>query len=257
MAVGDTSELLAVVKRRGDVLRALDGGSHQKYRLEERLDVSRSTIDRGIRELEALELIERSEGGYRRTLPGTLALAEYDQFRDRIAGLCEAAALLANIDPSAEVDAALLEGGRVVESDRTAPHRPVEVLYGIVERSNVVRGFAPAIHPKQVDTYEEQLLEGTLTADLVLTEPVLEHMLSSYTEAFRATEELDQLRLWETPRSLQYSLTIAETPDGTYAALMVYSDQGTEGCIVNETPEAVAWAEDRYEREREQATRIS
>lgn len=250
-------DLMAVVDRRGDVLRALDDGPHEKHRLEGRLDVSRSTIDRGIRELEALDLIERSDDGYGRTLPGDLALAEYEQFSERMAGLVEGAGLLAAVDPAAEVDPAMLAGSRIVQADMTAPERPSEVLYGIVERSTAVRGFAPSVHPQQVETYSEQLLDGSLSADLVLTEGVLDRLLADYTEEFGAAGELDRLRLWETPRSLPYSLTIGETEDGPRAVLMVYADRGIEGCIVSDTEEAVAWAERRFEREREAATRVT
>lgn len=255
MAGGDPSEFLAMMGRRVDLLRAFDGRAAGKSELEDRLDVSRSTIDRGIRELEDRELVERADGGYRPTLTGKLALQEYERFQERVGGLDESGSLLSALDGDVEVDPSLLAGATVVERDRTSPHRPVEELYGIVEEATEVRAFAPAIYPQQIETYRTNVADG-MRADLVLTAEVVERMVAEYAEAFETTVATDVVRLWQATDDLPYSLLVAETPDGPVAAVMVYADRGILGCIHNDDPDAVAWAERRFERERRRATRL-
>lgn len=257
MAGWDPSEFLAVMDRRGPLLRELADGARDKPALETALDVSRSTIDRGIRELEECALVERADGGYRRTLAGRLAIEEYDRVMGRVAGLSRGAELLSNLDASTELDASMLAGGRVVEADRASPHRPVEVLYDVVESARAVRGFSPAVHPEQVRTYRDRISEGGMVADLVLTDEVLERMASEYAEDFQGAFDEDRMRIWQADDDLPYSLTIAETPEQTCAAVMVYGDRGILGCVLNDDPAAVAWAERRFRRERDRGVRVA
>lgn len=251
------AEFVSVLDRREDLLRELLDGPADKPGLEATLAVSRSTIDRGVRELEDCGLIERCEGGFRLTLVGRLALGAYDQFVERVAALTEARAMLATVAPDAEFDLAMLDGGRVVEADRASPHRPLEALYGLVGSATAVRGFAPAIHPRQVDTYDERIAEHGMETELVLTDDVLERMATEYSEHFEGLFETDLVRVWRTGRELPFSLTVAETPDGSSAAVMVYGDRGVIGCILNDAARAVEWAEARFERERELAERVA
>lgn len=256
MARGDRSELLGVVDRRADLLRALGRTPTPKNELEDDLDVSRSTIDRGIRELEERALVERDNGGYRRTLSGRLALREYERFHERIRGLRESGNLLAAVDANADFDAAMLAGATVVEQARTTPHRPIEELYGIVKSATEVRAFAPVVHSQQIDTYRTKISDG-MEAELVLTGEVIERLLAEHAEAFEDTVDSERVGLWEAADDLPYSLALAETPDGPRAVVMVYDDRGVLGCIHNDDPAAVEWARERYERERRRATRIA
>lgn len=256
MARGDLPEFLAVVGRRADLLGALDGQAVQKPDLEAELDVSRSTIDRGIRELEQRALVERANGGYRRTLAGALALEEYDRLRERADGLARGGELLAALDRDADLDSAMLADATIVERERTAPYRPVEELYDIVDAATSVRAFDLTVHPQQVDTYRRNV-EGGMEAELVLTTEVVERLVADHANEFEETVDTDRVGLWQATEELPYGLVIAETPDGPVAAVMIYSDQGVVGCIRNDHPEAVVWARRRFERERDRSTRLA
>lgn len=67
-------DMLELVLQRLAFLECLDEGRKDKRTLNEELDCSRSIVDRGIRELEALDLVEYTTGGYQITpLGGTVA----------------------------------------------------------------------------------------------------------------------------------------------------------------------------------------
>lgn len=248
MAGPHPGDFLSVMDRRSDLLRLLGERALTKAELEDELDVSRSTIDRGIRDLELKELVRRTEEGYRQTLCGRLALEEYDTFTDRIEGLCDSSELLGDLDRETEISPVMLADATVVTADRTSPHRPLEVLYGIVDRAESVRGFAPAVHPRQVETYTAQITDHGMTADIVVTTDVVERLVANYAAEFEAVVASDTVRLRQTSGDLPYSLTVADTDDGPVSAIMVYADDGIRGCILNDSPAAVAWARDRFEQ---------
>lgn len=249
----DPAGFLSTMEHRENLLRVLGDEPLEKPALEEHLDVSRSTVDRGIRELEECDLITRTDDGYRRTLPGRIALEEYDRFRRRIEGLCDGTPLVRPLDQSVALDGALLGGARVVESTRCAPDRPTEALYEVVDRAHAVRGFGPAIHPRQVDTYRRRVFEEGMEAELVLTERALDRLVADYDETFEAALESDRVGFWRTDRDMPYSVTLAETDDGVHVGVLVYGGGTIQGCILNDEQPAVEWGRRRFEQIRQAA----
>lgn len=248
MAAPHPGDFLQVMNRRSELLRALGSDGTSKRALEEDLDVSRSTIDRGVRELEAKDLVERTGDGYRRTLTGSLALQNYDRFTRRTEGLCAGSALLTELPTDVEFDPAFLAGARVVETEPASPHRPLEELYSVVEEAVAVRGFAPAIHPQQVETYERQIVDGGMGVDIVLTEDAYDRLVADYPEALGRVVDQEHVSFHRTDVTFHYSLTVADLGDRTVAAVMIYGGNGMQGCLMNDSAPAVDWATDRYER---------
>lgn len=242
------------MNRRSDLLSLVGEGAKTKRELEAELDVSRSTIDRGIRELADKDLVERTADGYRQTLTGRLGLSEYERFTRRVEGLCDGSTLLTELAPDAELDPAFLAGADVVESGHASPHRPIEELYTYVEDASMVRGFAPAVHPQQVETYEAEITERGMAAELVLTEAALERLLNDYADALETGLATDRVAVHRTAEQLSYSLTIATLEDRTVVGVMLYGDGGIHGVVLNDSPAAVEWAEERFEAVRDRAT---
>jgi predicted transcriptional regulator len=256
MGVPHPGAFLEVMNRRSELLRVLGDGAMTKPKLESELDVSRSTVDRAIRELEDKQLVERTDAGYRRTLSGRLALRDYEGFTRRISGLCEGSDLLAGLPPSVEVDTVFLEDADVVEADKASPHRPIEELYGYVEAASEVRGFAPAIHPQQVETYRRQVLESGMGVEVIVSDDAVERLLSEYEGAFEAALATDRASFYRSTSEFPYSLTIATLEDRPVAGLMIYGRSGIRGCIINDAEPAVEWAERRFRAERKQASQL-
>lgn len=239
----DPTEVMAVVARRGMVLRIVGTDGVRKQRIVEELDISRSTVDRAIRELEAVEFVERSsDGTYHRTLPGRMALEEYDSFAARMDGIMSSVDLLSSLPMDAPCDAEVLEDATVVVAERHSPYMPVNHFDDLVDRSQAVYGIETAVLPQHVTVYHEKLTSGDLTARVVVTEAVVEHLMSAYKTELREGLETGQLELRQTSTSIPYSLLVGETAKGPEMGLVVYAQGGVRGFIRNEAPEAVQWA---------------
>jgi len=84
-AVLDTIEVLL---GRSGVVERLSVEPTAKRDLIDGLDVSRSTVDRAIREIESLGLVESGDDGVTFTLCGRLAAEEFERFGSRLADRC-------------------------------------------------------------------------------------------------------------------------------------------------------------------------
>lgn len=257
MTQPDPTEVMAVVARRGTVLRAVDASGVPKRDLVDTLSVSRSTVDRAVRELEAIGFIERTDdGGYRRTLPGRLALSEFDQFASRIDGLVSSVDVLSLLPTDAPFDSRILEDATVVVAERHSPLVPIEHLSDLVDRATHADAIAPAVLPQQVDVYHRNFVQGGLTARLVVTSVVVERLVSAYGTELGESLETGQLTVRQSDESIPYSLVVAETDQGPEMGLLVYADSGVRGFVGNDSPEAVEWARDLVDHYWESATPI-
>jgi predicted transcriptional regulator len=242
MPADDVGDVIETVGRRADVLRRVGPEGLRKRDLVADLSVSRSTVDRAVRELADAELIRRSDDGYVRTLAGDLALREYDRLTGRIDGVVEATDVLDPLDADAPFDARLLDGATVVPAVAPSPRRPLRHLTDLVERSSHVVAFAPAVFPAQVDAYRDRTLDGSLTARVVVTAEVVERLVSTYRADFLSILETGRLSIRRHTALPSYSLTVGETPEGPELGIVTYSDNRICGFVGNDDPAAVEWA---------------
>lgn len=249
MVSPERAELRRVVVRRSDVLRAIGTDGVSKRDLEDRVDVSRSTVDRSIRELESNRLIERTNGAFRRTLAGELSLREYDAFVSRMDGLADNADLLESLPSDTDVDAAVFDGADVVRSTPHAPQAPVAELCAFIERADRLRGLCFTAFPRGMDAYRSALERGVET-ELVLARPAVERFVSAFDTASPPLET-DHLTIRQATTEPEYGLLLAETPDAPVAGMTLYDDGGVSAFLSNDDTEAVSWARARLVDARE------
>jgi predicted transcriptional regulator len=77
---GNSADVRQLLSQRADALSRLLDADRTKNELTEELDVSRSTVDRAVRELESNGLVRREGGTVTATLSGRLAYDSYRRF---------------------------------------------------------------------------------------------------------------------------------------------------------------------------------
>ena len=252
----DVGALRDVVARRRDVLARIDATGVRKRTLVEAVDVSRSTVDRAVRDLEEYGLVERTNGGVSRTLAGRLALEGHDRLIDRLRGLRRAEPVLRSLPPGADLPATVFAGSEVFLPDAANPYRPMEFAGDLAKRSDRVRACAPAIIAPQVEMYRDAVVERGLTLDVVVTEAALERLVTEFSGAVQQALATGRCAVYRTDESLDYSLFVAQCPDGAEMGLGVYDEHGTTGYVGNDRPEAVEWARGRLDEVVAGATRV-
>lgn len=258
MTSASDSSLLAVLQKRSDVLALLVDSPRTKPNLVGELDVSRSTVDRAVRELDERGLVKRTDGGFAATLTGRLAHDAYREFHDQMRVLSDTGDLLRLLDADAELDLCVLTGAEVVEAEQPAPYKPVSRLEEHIERATDVRALARAIVSRRLaDALHEGVTERGATFECVYTESVAEFLRTDRWDERHEMVATGNYRMYETS-DLPFGLVLLEEPDRTVVCLNVYDDTNDlRGVVVNDAPEAVSWARSLFESYRDDAVDVT
>lgn len=248
-------EVVELLARRSTLLRLLREQSRLKRDLADELAVSRSTVDRAVRNLESHGFVARGQS-VSLTLEGRLALDAFEQFTGSIEGLDDATVVLDPLPHTAVLDVRMLCDATVVTPERDVPQRPMESFIEEAERATGIRGFGSAVLPPVVSLFHERIVDHGAEITLALPESVLETLLASYGDMVEESLATERLTLLTASTTLDYSLMLLDQGDRTVACALVYGDNGLAGVVKNDGDEAVRWAERVYERVREDAEEL-
>ncbi|WP_132058794.1 helix-turn-helix transcriptional regulator [Halorussus amylolyticus] len=243
----ESADLQKCLRNRSHFLRHLRCPA-EKCELARDLCESRSTIDRALRELERAGFVARGDDGYRTTLAGELALTEYDRHAERLDGLAEFREALARLSPDAALDAAVFADADASFPSRHSPHEPVEALASFLADADHARAFASAIIPRYVDIYRERIADGGMTADLVLSEAVVEWLLTHRKSDLSALVECESVSASRTASERPFGLVVTGREESRRVGVMLYDDGTLLGFVSNDSHAALAWADDTFER---------
>jgi predicted transcriptional regulator len=254
-----SGDLLSVLERRADVLDALMDGPEQKRGLVKTLNVSRSTVDRAIRKLEAYDMIQRSNGEITITFLGRLGYVSYVTYRREILKIDRYGEVLKHLDSKAPVPPFVLEGADLYQPEPPATHQPIETARRELSRATTVRGLVKTITdpaaPKQL---RDELQEGDIDVELIGTGEIIDHLLNTWGEEVVRGVRKDVLSLSQIA-ALPFGLFVFD-PDGPAATvlLLVYDGDGNlAGVLRNRRGPVVDWAMAFFRRRREGATSVT
>mgnify|MGYP000109066629 FL=1 len=250
------ADLLKLVVQRGPYLAALADGVTEKRALAAEHDASRSTIDRAIRELDEAGLVDRGHGSVALTLRGRLALATYEDFRERLVGLEAASNVLETIPDDAFIHSDFLADANVVDATLHTPQRPIDAIEDVLADATHVQTLATSVLPDVLSVYRDRIVDGSLSADVVVTPDVLDVLVADYHGPMNDMLCAGRLELHLTDDVLPYGLVVASNDAGD-VALLVCGETSIAGVVENKTPTAVEWARERFEAAKTAATRLA
>ncbi|QDX39556.1 winged helix-turn-helix domain-containing protein [Salarchaeum sp. JOR-1] len=253
-AADDTVGLVGLLAQRGDYLESIADGVTEKRALVDAHDASRSTVDRAVRQLADAGLVDRTHGEVALTTTGRLALDAYTTFRNRVTGIDDANDVLDGVDDADDLDVRLFENATVVEAAHT-PQKPMDEVADVIRTATEVRVLAPLVLPSHVEIYRDRVNENALAADVVVTQAVLDELVTNHQDTIETFVGSDDAALSFTNDDLPYGLVLASLDDRD-VVLVVCGTGPVAGVLRNDTPDAVAWAADRFASARETATRL-
>ncbi len=243
--------LLEVIAGRTGLLECLDEGVTDKRDIEDRLEKSRSTINRWLADFRDAGFITPEVEGHEVTLLGKLAYLEYRSFEQRFTSLHDAHPLLASLPSDVNIDMRLLEEAEVLVSHEIAPQEPILRLEDMVQRPEAmfVKRLSPVVLPRHVDFFYDQITNQGLQMEYVLENQVLEYVLTAYHQQVQEAMESGQADIRRLDgRGVPFGLAIVEDV-GVWVG--VYEPGGgLRGAIINDTVSAFEWAEETYEQSR-------
>lgn len=264
---GGVSTVFETLCRRELLIRRLVADPACPGTLTEDLDSARSTINRGVSELEAANLIVHADGAYRPTLTGELALEEFDRLVDRLGEITAARTLLGMLPADAPIDRRLLDGAAIVLTDRettvstadepqrgTTPAEPASAIEALLEPQSHHRLFTPTLDHPLVDTYANAL-QDDLALDVTVPTAAFDRVSPAVRQEVAGALAAGTLSLSKTTSGLPYALIVVDfqrhstdrpfdsSDETTAVALLVVCENGTlRGLVANDAPGAIEWA---------------
>jgi len=248
------ADLVDVLSLRIDVLGELQAadGPLGKRVLVERLDVSRSTVNRGIRRLRDLGLVHETPAGFATTRSGALACTEYLSFTEGLEAVLTAQDLVDHLPKGAPLSVEFLVDAEAVRPTLAASVRPAERISDLVRGADRIRGLVRTIARERSNEVLGEAVERGLEMEVVYPAEVFEYV---YGNLAWVREHLGG-RYTAYVNEVPYGLFLVDRPDeGRVASLHVFDDEGQlRGVFVADSDRAVAWAEGVYEQYRRDAT---
>lgn len=245
-ASSDETDLVRLVHARADVLSALQDGPAEKRELVDILSVSRSTVDRALRDLRVRSLVDRRDGRYVLTLAGRLALEEFQRIGASLADAHRARAVLVQLPPDAPIDPVFLQGAEVHVAEPPAPRQPLERLSELVDAADRYRGFTNALlDPRYIEDMRDRVLAEQIEVEFIYTREIASYLADAHSEAVRETLA-GGLHTMHVLDELPFGMGILYGAE-THAYVVAADDDATfRGLVLNDEPAAVDWAEELY-----------
>jgi DNA-binding MarR family transcriptional regulator len=251
-------DVVETVFRRAPVLARLVDGAADKPTLVSDLDVSRSTVDRAVRELSVHGLVERRDGRVCVTLAGRLAHEAFADYRSRTGDVLVARSLLSHLDPRCEVDERVLAGATVMRMNPAGPGEPTNQTAEFTEDVDRITALIRGItNSEGVEAVRDAVVEDGVRYEPVYGPGIADFVREHQLEQVREMAATGRFRAFET-HSVPFGLYVADRPDGHAVSIVVHDDDNDyRGSILARHADAFEWATEVYERHRRDAVEIT
>lgn len=246
----DPAERLSLIGRRRAFLERLSHDPMHKRDLVEAVDRSRSTVDRGLAELEEAGLV--SSGPDRRfslTPTGKLGLETYRNAIATLDSLSDASPMLAHLPDSVDVPAALFRSATVSIAEGPNPLDDAAPLLERLRTATSVRAFGRADHAPDVVPllYRRSVVDEALDIQAVVNPPMETRLETEYGPLLEEAREAPRLSIGVTD-SLPFGMYLLEEDGGRSVFLATHDETLIlRGYVLSTDPVATEWAEGVFE----------
>lgn len=235
--------------KRWEFLPVLEGDPRTKRELEAPLDVSRSTVNRAIAELEAVDAIERQPSAeYRLTRLGTLVYHRWETTLDDLAALLDADARGIGLPTGDHGEAVAFRGAAVTAP---GPHRtdlPFRRFRARLEEADRFRGLSPGVDVRFDEAVLDRVLDGGFEAELVTAPGVVEVVSTPAGDSIDAALATGGLAVRVADGQLPFGLGLFERDGDRELGMLLYRRSGVAGFVRTDRPVPVGWGGELYRR---------
>jgi len=215
-----------------------------KPELVDTLDMPRSTLDDVVRELEQADLVEYRDGDWYSTQSGRLACRAHRNYLDQLDNLGDVSSVLDFMDTDEEVSWAFIEGADTYETHSSIQDAVMTTLLDFVEVATDVRVVTPNVVAGYADRFYEMGISGrNATFEMIIPPEVHAWFHSTYPSISTDVLNDPDVDVLRASIPFSYGLSIF---DHDRAGITIFTEQGIAGLIVNDTDDALSWAEKQY-----------
>lgn len=232
---------------RRKLVRALRDGAEDKRTLVDELDVSRSTVSRALRDLQAQHLVERANGRFQTTAYGDLLADEFESMLETASSAWNVRGVLDQI-PTDELgfDLRHLANAEVTTPTTANPTAPMERVVELKRQATHVRSLAAGRSPGALDAHREAAEASDHTFDSVCSTGLVAWLVSDDDRRDTLADLLDADGVAVHVYDGDIPVPIGITEDVVFFG--VESEEGAPVALVESTNDRVReWAEDTFE----------
>lgn len=252
----DDVQFLTGSPHRPVILDAMSTDPVRPGKLTERVDATRTTVQRVLAGFLDRQWVAKRDGEYYATVTGKRVHARYESLVDEIGRAQALGPMATHLEfPLEDVpDEALATGSVTVATEQN----PLAVIEGIVEwfqdrDGGHVAGVTPIVSQTINEAAAEMVDDGT-SVDLVIDPNVLEHSAAEFPSATDRAVDDEGVDAFVYPEPVSYGLAV----HGTDVMLAAYDDESNPRALLEcDDADVADWAEDRVDRLLSRATPLA
>ena len=249
-------DIVNTVSSRQPVLESLQTEPKDKRALVDELELSRSTIDRSIRELEMQGLVEYSDGALIVTPVGQLAIDGLSELTDTIE-IGQRLEEFLEWMPMDEfgVDIRLLADADIIVAEPGDPWSMINQHIQLLKTMDEGRFLLPITGMHAAETAHERVVENEAGCELVVEPSVAEtHQADpNYAPIVEEIVATGRVDVYQYEGELPYGLALV---GGTVQVITAEGDE-PRALLETENDEVRDWAEGKYEEYKQQSQKLT
>lgn len=224
---------------------------------QQRLDISRTTIQRNLDAMEERGWVRETVDGYTLTTSGKHLVTNFGEFAESVQRIHRLQSFLQRVPPREfTVDIRHLDDAEITVASPTDPYAPVERQADRLRTAEEFRLCTDVLGRNLFEDICRRATSRGCEGELVLTAGALETLRSdpSYADLYADLTDADRIRLYEYPEELSYALGII---DGWVQISVEDERNRFQALVETDSPRLREWAEKRYAAHRQQAEPVA
>lgn len=245
-----SDDIARTILKREEIFESLIDQSKAKNSIVDQFEHSRSTIDRAVTELSDAGLIYYNDGVWEPTPVGRYAFELHKKYVEQLGSLTEFVPLLQYISFDS-LDPVIFESADVYRSDPQIPDLAVETFLEHIDGASELQLATPTILLGVVDELQQRVCaEDIGDFEIIVPEGVCERVENSYPTLRSNILEHEDFDVYCESMPFSFGLWIS---DDDHMGVIIFTNQGIAGIIVNNTSQAMAWAKEQFREVRPQS----
>ena len=243
----ETAADLVRSRIRVEILAALRAGAATKYELRERLDCSRTTVDRNLEHLQEAGWIEQAPGGYELTTCGEIVVEQATAYLETVTAAKRLQPILRWLPrDELDIDVRHFADAELTIADEVTPMAVVDRHVQRITETTDMRTLLPLTSTQPIEMQYRVMQQREVRAEHLVTPAVA--------EVYRADEQFSET-LQEMLESDGFEIYVTEEPITYYLGILddvvqigVDEDGDPRGLLETDDEAVYEWATGKIDR---------
>ena len=231
-------EALSTLLHRGNLMTEIIEKPTQRKNLYRRLDQSRSTVYRGLEQLEECGFVVEVAGNYEVTPVGKFVFENYERFVNIIQLSSKYKDLIDPLYSDTEsLPSALLQDADILYSEEYIPAKLLGYVQEMIRDSTTMRGFISDCSPELFNEVFNQINDECLIGSMVMSEDLF-GFAAEHADGIPQSEEFELYRTDQLPK---FTLLLSKKPNKRLVVVVFDGKGGIQGIIDTQNVPAYFW----------------